>query len=80
MFGHIHEGYGTEVVVFDEQQRLYEAIVKARGGIVVLLSFSNHIFAAYWARRENQRMRLVNAEAVGGLLDERKKQPIIVTL
>lgn len=34
VFGHVHEGYGSEMIAFDEIERLYERVPRRESGIM----------------------------------------------
>ncbi|UKZ72400.1 hypothetical protein TrVFT333_000029 [Trichoderma virens FT-333] len=75
VFGHIHEGYGSEWLPFDGLQKAFEKSVIDGGGASNLFwvawEFLKVIFMPRW---EAQTM-LVNAAMVGGLRDDLERQP-----
>ncbi|EFW20669.1 hypothetical protein D8B26_002996 [Coccidioides posadasii str. Silveira] len=85
VFGHVHEGYGVEVGVFDGLQKVYEGVVMGRGnrvwGLIKMLGEFVKVWVRMGWRRENvRRTSFVNASIVGGLLDEESREPVIVTI
>src|SRR5271163_1098024 len=73
VFGHIHAGYGQDVLVFDKLQELYEHILKvqtlwALAWMLLLLLYS---MVARQARRS--KTLLINASIVGGLHDDKMR-------
>lgn len=76
VFGHVHEGYGREYLVFDDLQRLFERIVVARGGVWNLLYMFWAALRAWLAGSNQAQTILVNAAAVGGLRDDERRRPI----
>lgn len=78
VFGHIHDGYGTEYVQYDELQRAHEDVVIAGGG---LLNFGRVVLEFVKARLgsvKEARGVMVNAAIVGGLRDEQRRRAVIV--
>ncbi|KAH6700006.1 putative phosphoesterase [Cadophora sp. MPI-SDFR-AT-0126] len=79
VFGHIHGGYGQERVYYDEQQRAFEEICKAGGGIWRLVLCYSTLVARF-SRFPLSSTLLVNAASIGGLRDEKRRAPITVTI
>ena len=81
VFGHIHGGYGKELVVFDRFEDLYEKVVDGKSGVfsvlwmILILLFN---FVGWGICRE--ATVLVNASAIGGQRDELRNEPWVVSL
>lgn len=84
VFGHIHAGYGHDVVAFDDVQVAYEDIVFGKKGILPLIKMIFHflIDKTYkkWTGSRPKVTRLVNAAVVGGRHNEEARRPIVVSL
>lgn len=80
IFGHVHEGYGQEWIQFDSLQKAYEGTLIEGGGIWNAgRVFFEYIFA-YFKPVKESRALLVNAAAVGGLRDDKKRLAIAVEI
>lgn len=82
VFGHVHDGAGTEWVQFDALQAAYEQTVLADGGVhnlgLVLVRF---LQACVWPPAPAvTKCLLVNASMVGGLRDDELRRPVQVVL
>ena len=81
-FGHIHGGYGKQVLTFDNFQAAYEQIRRGHGGIGALLKmcyyYAAYILSPTAAKDAIPRTTLVNAAIVGGLRDNLRREPIKV--
>jgi predicted phosphohydrolase len=73
VFGHIHAGYGQDVLVFDKLQEVYERILKVQTpwALVWMLLLLLYSMVAGQARRS--RTILINASIVGGLHDDKMR-------
>lgn len=80
VFGHIHAGYGQEWIQFDDQQRVFEEILKARGGMGKLILLLYKSITALFSRTSKASTLLVNAAVVGGFRDEMMRSPVVVQL
>ena len=80
VFGHIHEGYGEEWLCFDGLQRAYEDTLNAEGGLWNLVRVVYYFVCSRIWPRTGSSCRLVNASMVGGLRDEKRRQPIQVSI
>ena len=82
VFGHIHGGYGKQVLTFDMFQATYERTRQGHGGISALLNmcyyYAAYLFSSQAAKDAIPRTTLVNAAIVGGLPDNLRRQPIKV--
>jgi hypothetical protein len=78
VFGHVHGGQGTELVRFDALQRVYERTVREGGGLWNLMCAVASCIRAVVAPRSVSRSLLVNAAIVGGMRDEKTREPVVV--
>lgn len=82
IFGHIHGGYGQEVLTYDDFNAAYESIRRKAGGMRALFrmfySYLKHLSSSETTRNKIPRTTLVNAAIVGGLRDEKRRKPITV--
>lgn len=80
VFGHVHEGYGKEWVGFDCVQEAYERIVIADGGMWNFLRLFGLFLRCRLRPLRESKCLLVNPCAVGGLRDEKRREPIKVLI
>ena len=81
VFGHVHEGAGTEWVHFDALQAAYEQTVIDNGGLFNLGRVLFHFLQAYfWPAPAATKCLLVNPAMVGGLRDDQVRHPVRVIL
>lgn len=78
VFGHVHEGYGSEWLNFDNVQQAYERVVLSRGGMFNLLRAVGEFVRNLFVPVKEARCRLVNASSVGGLRDDQRRTPFTV--
>lgn len=78
VFGHIHEGAGTDWVVFNGLQATYERTIAAGGGIHNLFLTAWELVKASLRPAVESKCLLVNASIVGGSRDNELRQPIKV--
>ncbi|KAJ5661550.1 uncharacterized protein N7477_009166 [Penicillium maclennaniae] len=78
VFGHVHEGSGTDLMLFHGLQEAYEHTVAAGGGFKNLLLTAWELAKACLRPAVEARCLLVNASIVGGLRDNERKQPVTV--
>lgn len=78
VFGHIHEGVGTDWMLFNGLQSAYERTVSAGGGVTNLLFTAWELIKAYFRPLTEAQCLLVNPSIVGGLRDHERRQPIKV--
>ncbi|KAJ4393005.1 hypothetical protein N0V93_002209 [Gnomoniopsis smithogilvyi] len=76
VFGHVHEGYGTEHLVFDDLQEGFERVVVARGGVWNLTRVVWAAVRAWLAGPLKTETTLVNPAMVGGLRDDQRRTAI----
>lgn len=80
VFGHIHEGYGQEWLRFDGLQRACEDTIIAEGGLWNLVRVVYYFVYSRISPETGSLGCLVNASMVGGLRDEKRRQPIQVLI
>ena len=80
VFGHVHEGYGQEVIQSDALQAAYEQTVADKGGIRNLCPVFYHFVCSLWQSRREAKCIMVNPSMVGGLRDDNKREPVTVLL
>lgn len=80
VFGHIHEGYGKDCMVFDQLEASYERIGRGEGGILDLLSMACWLVLSQLLPSATGHTWLVNPSAVGGLRDTIRRPPIVVRI
>ncbi|RDW93414.1 uncharacterized protein DSM5745_00736 [Aspergillus mulundensis] len=83
VFGHIHGGYGKEIARWDTFQRAYEAIMDEHWiwlNLIVLVYCWILGISTGWAAAGKQETVMVNAAAVGGVRDEKRREAICVDL
>ncbi|KAL4936136.1 hypothetical protein BDV06DRAFT_205562 [Aspergillus oleicola] len=81
VFGHVHGGYGREVVTWDSLQRAYEGVMDGNWRCVNLA-----LLVWFWVLEWvtggrdawQQATVMVNAAAVGGIRDEKRREAIVV--
>lgn len=82
VFGHIHVGYGTENVVFDRFDTLYEGVMRGKYGVAALLDMARLLI---WERMgienaTNAQTTLINAATVGGFRDDIVRKAVVVNV
>lgn len=80
VFGHVHEGYGSELLVFDDLQQTFERTILARGGVWNLICVAWAAVRAWLAGPLKVQTILVNPAMVGGLRDDEKRTAIKVNI
>ncbi|KAK4913890.1 hypothetical protein LTR49_017816 [Elasticomyces elasticus] len=82
VFGHLHAGYGQEVVAWDRVQDLYERICGGSDGVLALLLLAFYVGIGWLGSGslDVPTSILVNAAAIGGLRDERQQRPQVVLI
>jgi hypothetical protein len=80
VFGHVHEGAGTEWLQFDELQEAYEQTVVAGGGLWNLMRTVKEFMRAFFHPATEARCLLVNPSIVGGLRDNERRRPVKVVI
>ena len=80
VFGHVHEGAGTEWLRFDELQVAYERTVVNGGGLWNLVWTVKAFIRSLLRPAAEARCLLVNPAIVGGLRDEERRRPIRVVI
>lgn len=87
VFGHIHEGYGSELLPFDIIQETYEKMLLGKGGlfalallgVLVLWMYVKRMVCVLQVQRDNnvQTLRLVNAAIASGPENKASRPPMI---
>jgi hypothetical protein len=81
VFGHVHEGAGTEWLQFDELQGAYERTVVDGGGVWNLLwTVKAFVRSLFRPPPAEARCLLVNPAIVGGLRDNERRRPVKVVI
>jgi predicted phosphodiesterase len=80
VFGHAHEGAGTEWLRFDGLQEAYERTLMAGGGLWNLIQTLREFVRAYFSPVAEAKCLLVNAAVVGGLRDDERRRPVKVVI
>ncbi|RYP63855.1 hypothetical protein DL771_009083 [Monosporascus sp. 5C6A] len=80
VFGHIHEGAGTELVRLDSLQEAYERTVAAGGEVVNLMRTAIRFMGAFMGPAAEAKSLLVDASIVGGLCDQKRRKPVTVVI
>ncbi|KAE8155259.1 Metallo-dependent phosphatase [Aspergillus avenaceus] len=80
IFGHVHEGAGTEWLQFNALQRAYERTVVYGGGVWNLLQTIKEFALTFFIPPSEAKCLLVNPAIVGGLRDDKRRQPIRVII
>ncbi|GIC85856.1 metallophosphatase domain-containing protein [Aspergillus udagawae] len=81
VFGHIHGAYGKETLCWDEFQRAYESIMDNKAKWMHLIILLWHALLLLILPRDPcGRTFMVNAAAVGGLRDEKRRDAICVDI
>ena len=87
VFGHIHEGHGTEILSFDQVQKTYERFLLNEGGPLTFVLLAFWVLWTYvgyvvgFARRQRGRdargVRLVNAAIACGSGNTESRVPLV---
>ncbi|KAL2817574.1 Metallo-dependent phosphatase-like protein [Aspergillus granulosus] len=85
VFGHIHGGYGKEVVSWDSFQREYETVMESSSAFSRWLGLGRLVYHAMIGMipgrgDEKNQTIMVNAAAVGGVRDEKRRGAICVNI
>ncbi|GIZ47989.1 hypothetical protein CKM354_001106400 [Cercospora kikuchii] len=72
VFGHIHGGYGQDILVYDRFERLYQDLCSGLAGLLAIFHMVYLLLHTVFAGipRNAKRTTLVNASAVGGLRED----------
>ena len=76
IFGHVHEGAGTEWLLFDTVQKAYEQTVIAGGGFWNLIRTVQEFILSKYRPNIESTCLLVNPSMVGGLRDNERRHPV----
>ena len=80
VFGHVHDGAGTEWLQFDALQDVYERTVVSKGGIWNLVQVIKAFVQTFFSPPTEAKCLLVNPAIVGGLRDDKRRRPIKVII
>jgi predicted phosphodiesterase len=81
VFGHIHAAYGKETLCWDDFQRAYESIMDNEAKWMNLIRLLWHALVRLIRPRSPcGRTVMVNAAAIGGLRDEKRRDAICVDI
>lgn len=82
IFGHIHEGYGEELIIFDDMQKQFDSIKSGnRGFLGVAKLFATAVIDRVGADVHHRVTRLINAALIGDFPEtEQMREPHVVTL
>ena len=80
VFGHVHEGYGTDYIAYDQFEAWYENIRRGAGSWVELLRMIGSLLRSLRRSKSASGTILVNAAVVGGLRDNERRKPLLVSL
>ncbi|PKX99619.1 metallophosphatase domain-containing protein [Aspergillus novofumigatus IBT 16806] len=81
VFGHVHGAYGKETLCWDDLQRAYESIMDNEAQWMSLIMLLWHALLLLIRPRDPcQRTVMVNAAAIGGLRDEKRRDAICVDI
>ncbi|OJJ39678.1 hypothetical protein ASPWEDRAFT_387307 [Aspergillus wentii DTO 134E9] len=83
VFGHIHGGYGRETLLWDSFQETYERMMNRQCSWMNLLKLVYYAVSRILSSRvcpKGIRTVLVNAATIGGLRDEKRREPISVVI
>ncbi|KAF9885375.1 hypothetical protein FE257_012993 [Aspergillus nanangensis] len=80
VFGHVHEGAGREWLQFNALQKAFEQSVISKGGLWNLMAvIKEFVYLLFYPITESKCL-LVNAAIIGGLRDDKRRQPIKVII
>ena len=80
VFGHVHEGYGSDMMMWDDFQFYYEEICRGIGGLWCLMEmvYLLLLLVTGFCRQDfSQATVAVNASAVDGLRDNVRRKAIV---
>lgn len=81
VFGHVHGAYGKETLCWDEFQRAYESIMDNEAKWPSMIRLLWHAFLRLIRLSDTcERTVMVNAAAIGGLRDEKRRDAICVDI
>lgn len=80
VFGHVHEGHGSEWLQFDALQAAFENTVIAGGGILNLINVVRGYLSALIRPAKEAQCALINPAIAGGLRDEERRRPIQINI
>lgn len=78
VFGHVHEGYGLDILVWDKFQHCYEDICRGKQGLWSLATMVYILLTSrIWPQYFGKTTVAINPSAVGGLRDSIQHRPIV---
>lgn len=80
VFGHVHEGWGKDLMIYDQFEAWYEDIYRGSGGLFALLKLLFRSITFVWRPRSTRGTILVNAAVVGGLRETERRTPTLVSI
>ena len=80
VFGHLHAGYGQDVLLHDDFEVLYESLYRGSAGFTAVLKMLYHLIRFKMGFVRGRGTILVNASAVGGLRDTLVRTSITVRI
>lgn len=80
IFGHIHEGAGTEWLQFNTLQDAYECTVISGGRGLNLIQVMKEFVRGFFRPAAEAKCLLVNPAVVGGFRDDERRKPIEVII
>lgn len=80
VFGHVHGGYGQEFIAYDRFEARYEDVCRGVAGSTALMKMLGQLLKFRFKSRSAGGTVLVNAAAVGGLRDNERRSPLLVSL
>lgn len=79
-FGHFHASYGSETMVHDSIEDAFEQAMQPQASLWHLVMFAFACLRSLRRGRVGPQTVLVNASYVGGFLDDRRREPIVVRI
>ena len=80
VFGHVHGGWGGDVLVYDWFEEWYEDMWRGEGGGLTLLEMGFGYLVLRWWPRCTRGTVLVNAAAGGGLRDTERRNATLISI
>ncbi|MCJ1253565.1 hypothetical protein MMC24_001377 [Lignoscripta atroalba] len=80
VFGHLHGGYGKDLIVYDDFEVQYTMAFRGQGVLLAIVRMGYHLLSSALRSRPVNGTWLVNASAVGGLRDDVRRTPIELSI